>query len=54
MIIYINNEVQIEIVRVDSDESKVNVNGKNLIWISSQDGDKFEKELKELLDKYSI
>lgn len=54
MIIYINNGVQIEIVMVDSDESKVNVNGQNLVWISTQDVDKFEKELKELLDKYSI
>ena len=54
MIIYSNNKVQIEIIVVDSDESKVNVNGENLIWISTQDGDKFEKELKALLDKYSI
>lgn len=54
MVIYENNTVSIELERVDSMETKVNVNGENLIWIDSASKYEFERELKELLDKYRI
>lgn len=54
MTVYENNEVEITIDRVDNYESTVNVNGENLIWISSQDADNFKWELRELLDSYKI
>ena len=52
--IYSNNEVKIDIVPVDAMEAKVNVNDKNLMWISREEAPKFKKELQELLDKYRI
>lgn len=52
--IYNNNEVNITIDRVDDYEAKVDVNGKNLIWISREQQEEFEKALTDLLDKYRI
>jgi len=54
MIVYENNDVVITIDKVDNSESKVNVNGENLIWISNETSYDFERELSELLDKYRI
>lgn len=53
-IIYQNNDVTITAKAVDTFESKINVNGENLIWISRQEQSNFKKELSELLDKYRI
>lgn len=52
--IYHNNDVEITIETVDIKESKINVNGSNLIWISRDDQDAFKNELTNLLDKYRI
>jgi len=52
--IYQNNDVRIELERVDEYEIKVNCNGENIIWISKGDEDIFQKELTELFDKYRI
>lgn len=52
--IYENNEVVIEIDRVDEYECKVQVNGKNLIWISREDEPEFREQLSELLDRFRI
>ena len=52
--VYFNNDVEITIEQVDAAESKVNVNGENLIWISSEDESEFKKELSNLLDRYRI
>jgi hypothetical protein len=52
--IYANNDVEITVERVDAWEGKVNVNGKNLIWISITEAEKFQTELTNLLDKYRI
>jgi len=54
MTVYGNNNVTITVDRVDADESKVNVNGENLIWISASEADEFVRELSELLDRYRI
>lgn len=54
MTAYQNNDVNIEIERVDEYESKVNCNGENLIWISNEEREKFIAELNALLDKYRI
>lgn len=54
MVAYQNNSVEIEIESVDTYESKVNCNGENLIYISSDERDKFVEELTALLDKYRI
>lgn len=53
-IIYQNNDVTITAKVVDTFESKINVNGENLIWISRQEQSSFKKELSELLDNYRI
>lgn len=52
--IYQNNSCEIEVVRVDPWECKVNVNGENLIWISAEQKEDFARELQALLDKYRI
>jgi len=52
--IYENNNVCIEIERVDNYESKVNVNGENLIWISNESKEEFRQQLVSLLDTYRI
>lgn len=52
--IYENNSVVIEIERIDELESKVNFNGDNLIWISNEEAEQFEKDLCEVLNKYRI
>lgn len=52
--IYQNNDVVIILEPVDSHEAKVNINGKNLMWISLQEADEFKRELSALLDKYRI
>jgi len=52
--VYNNNEVKITIERENPEEAKVNINGKNLIWISREQEDDFKKELSALLDKYRI
>jgi hypothetical protein len=52
--IYQNNDVTITAKVVDTFESKININGDNLIWISRQEQSNFKKELTELLDKYRI
>lgn len=51
---YHNNDVEITIDHVDEYESKVNVNGKNLIWISREEENEFKQELRKLLDRYRI
>lgn len=52
--IYQNNDVSISIEIANEDEAKVNINGKNLIWISRSEREEFEKELTNLFDKYRI
>lgn len=52
--VFYNNDVEITIERVDEHESKVNVNGENLIWISSENENEFKNELSELLNRYRI
>lgn len=52
--IYENNECCIEIERVDNYESKVNVNGENLIWISNESKEEFRQKLVGLLNEYRI
>ena len=52
--IYENNEVLIETERVNELECKVNINGKNLIWISSEEEPEFKEELGALLDRFRI
>lgn len=54
MIVYENDDVLIETVRIDQHESTVLVNGQNLIWISRETEDEFKRELSELLNKYRI
>lgn len=54
MIIYQNNDVTITVEAVDSIEAKVNINDKNLIWISREQETEFIKELNEILDKFRI
>jgi len=51
--IYENNDVAIT-AKVDIFESKIIVNGENLIWISRHEISNFKKELSELLDRYRI
>lgn len=53
-IIYRNNDVEIIAKVVDGYDTKINVNGENLIWISASDIDKFKEELSAVLDKYRI
>lgn len=52
--IYHNNDVEIVSESQDPYECKINVNGENLIWISSSEEDQFKRELTELLDRYRI
>lgn len=52
--IYENNSVVIEIEYVEPSEAKVNFNGENLIWISSEEAIEFENDLCEVLNKYRI
>lgn len=52
--IYENNDVEITSEKQDEFETKINVNGKNLIWISLSELENFKKELTELIDKYRI
>jgi hypothetical protein len=52
--VYSNNDVEITIESFDEFEAKVNVNGENLIWISTEDETDFRNELRALLDRYRI
>lgn len=52
--VYENNEVEITVENFDEFEAKINVNGKNLIWISRDDAEKFRSELCEVLERYRI
>lgn len=52
--IYSNNEVTITTEVVNTHEAKVNVNGKNLIWISREFEKEFKDKLEALLDNYRI
>lgn len=52
--IYQNNDVEITIEPQDEYESKIDVNGENLIWISNDESNDFKIELSNLLDKYRI
>lgn len=52
--IYQNNEVVITVDRENEDEASVNINGRNLIWISREEQDEFTKELTKILNKYRI
>jgi len=52
--IYQNNAVEITYKKHDADEARIDVNGKNLIWISTEHQDKFKKDLLEVLDNYRI
>lgn len=54
MTAYQNNDVEITIQKIDNHESKVNINGENLMWISNSEIEAFKKELSEVLDKYRI
>lgn len=53
-VIYQNNDVEITLEAEPPYEYKVNVNGENLIWISSDTADEFKKDLSELLDRHRI
>lgn len=52
--IFENNDVEITSERVDRYETKINVNGKNMIWISAAQEEEFERELTAVLQKYMI
>jgi hypothetical protein len=52
--IYQNNDVEITMETFDEYETKINVNGKNLIWISKDEESNFKKDLADVLDKYRI
>jgi len=52
--VYHNNDVEITSERQDQYETKINVNGKNLIWISNDEEVEFIRELSNLLDRYRI
>ena len=52
--IFSNNDVVITSERVDQCEHKINVNGQNLIWISSDSLDDFTRELSEVLYRHMI
>lgn len=54
MVLYENNDVVITSEKQDQFESKININGKNLIWISLEQQEDFQNELTNLLDKYRI
>nr|WP_288215359.1 hypothetical protein [uncultured Butyricimonas sp.]DAZ13416.1 MAG TPA: hypothetical protein [Caudoviricetes sp.] len=45
-------DCEIGIEYIDIHESKVEVNGKTLIWISTGDVDNFIQDLQLILDKY--
>ena len=52
--VYHNNDVEIISEEIDSFEAKINVNGKNLIWISLPELNDFSRKLSTLLDEYRI
>ncbi len=52
--IYHNNDVEITLNIIDKFESKVDVNGQNLIWISNLQADEFKRKLSTLLDEFRI
>ena len=53
-IIYSNNDVEITAEVSGEYDTKINVNGENLIWISAPEIGEFKKELSAVLDKYRI
>lgn len=53
-IIYSNNDVEITAEVSGEYDTKINVNGENLIWISAPEISEFKKELSAVLDKYRI
>ncbi len=54
MRIYTNNDVSITAEAQDPYESKINVNGQNLIWVSRSELEDFKRELSDILDRYRI
>lgn len=52
--IYENNDVEITSKDANKDECKIDVNGKNLIWISKTEESDFKRELNDVLDRYRI
>lgn len=52
--IYQNNKVEITAKSSDQWETEIEINGQNLIVISSSDEENFKNELSEVLDKYRI
>jgi len=52
-LIYKNNSVEITSETHEFD-TKILVNEKNLIWVSTEQLDDFKKEISELLNKYKI
>lgn len=52
--VYENNDCKITVNRVDEFECKVDVNGKNLIWISVEQKEEFIHDIQSVLDKYRI
>ncbi len=53
MTIYQNNSVEIT-SETHQFDTKILVNGDNLIWISTEQLDDFKKDISELLDNYRI
>jgi hypothetical protein len=53
-VLYQNNDVKITRENVNGVESKINVNGENLMWISNSEAEEFKLKLIDLLDKFRI
>jgi len=53
-IIYSNNDVTISIESINEWETKVNINGENLMWIARETQEDFMKKLTSLLNEYRI
>jgi hypothetical protein len=52
--LYENNDVKITRENIDGVESKIDINGENLIWISNSEAEEFKLKLTGLLDKFRI
>lgn len=52
--VYENNDCKITVDRVDEFDCKVDVNGENLVWISTEQKEEFIQDIQSVLDKYRI
>lgn len=52
--LYQNNKVEITSEKVDELETIINVNGRNFIWISTEQLSDFKKDLSKVLNDYRI